>query len=1083
MIKPGFSKKKLLRPIRGRQSPISDDLISKFLTHVRSTPDKVAIMTTETSLTYKELYNEVVYWKTLFNQHLHTPIILCLERTPRMLAVLLALQWLEITYIPVDTSTPIERLRTIVDDSQAQALLYDSTKHPDYSDLACLQFDLSNIEQSLPITAKINKTQLIKKNTIAYIIYTSGSTGQPKGVAISRRALNNFLISMSSYFLNKEDDTLLAITTLAFDIAALELYLPLWQNKRVFLANQEQHKDPFHIKTILTNYPITLLQATPSMWKMLESVEWTGQADLVALCGGEPLTQTLAQSLLAKVADLWNMYGPTEATIWCSLKQIKQNEPITIGRPIDNTEMRVMDSSHKILPPYVKGELFIGGLSLAEGYINNSALTQTRFIPCKDALGGRLYRVGDLACTTENGEFIIFGRSDNQIKLHGYRIELEDIEARIQTFRGIQQCAVNVYQEQLIAYLCLAQPTDFSEIDLRNHLALYLPDYMIPNRIILLDQLPLSTSGKIDRKALSPPSSSASIHSNSELTELTVIHLSLIRIWAEELGVRTLGIHDNFFELGGHSLLAARIILKISQQMGKQIALNDFYYAPTIARFADVVEQTPIKTEAEIVKRKRRFTKGRWLPLNDFQLLLWISWIFAPDLKKFNIVARRRVQGPLNKRALDLALQLVFQKHEILSYTINRFYPAQKRQTKWSLQWIETSLFNDDEKVCESYLSKSFNDLFCHQLWRHDAPMVLAKLFYLRHDQIELQISMSHLISDENSIAIFFQDLSNAYLFYAQHTTLNARESFQSFNNYVLKQNDLYTQYENVDASFWRQYLQDARLFSFPEKYIVRNPKKQQFPFSTYLEIPEELLAKLRRFSAQNQVTLSDVLCAAISLSLLICCENEFSLSHKLFVNTVKSAREDSHFDNIIGCFLRIHPIKLDLSKGTTLVSLSKQAQRSAIETTEYQRASSLVKLASIGQLSEHKKSLPKFLLSLGINLFSKISQYIKLNNSVLRACLTLASMEHKNNFFININIQSSFFSENSTTEQTLFGVQPQTIPPQPYTVSPVEYVFDVSFLRDSYQNIPFIVISSNLIPAFRERFAKTLLEIIEQEN
>jgi amino acid adenylation domain-containing protein len=1074
-----YAKSKRLRPVRGKLTPVRDDLLAKFLENVKLSPDSIAVITSDTSLTYQQLYLEVIRWKTLFSRYLHGRTIICLQRTPRLISVLLALQWHGITYIPVDLSIPIERLRSIIEDSQAQALLYDSENQLDYSSLACQQFDLAKITLPSLVTNDVINSRLPRQNAIAYIIYTSGSTGKPKGVAVSRRAINNFLASMSRYFLKEEHALLLAITTIAFDIAALELYLPLWQRKTIFLANQEQHKDPFSLTTLLNSYPITLLQATPSMWKMLETVEWTGKSKLVALCGGEPLTQVLAQRLLTEVAELWNMYGPTEATVWCSLKRIQPNEPITIGRPIDNIEMRVMDASHHLLPPYVKGELFIGGLGLAEGYVNNQTLTKERFIACDDALNGRLYRVGDIACVTPDDEFIIFGRIDNQIKLHSYRIELEDIEAHILQIPSVRECATIVYNEQLITYLCLSEPTAFSEMELMNHLAATLPDYMLPKRVILLSKLPLSTSGKIDRKALPPPTMSTT-SGITEVTELTPIQLSLIRIWAEELNIPSVGIGDNFFELGGHSLLAARIALRISQQIGKQIAISDFYHAPTVAQFAEVVERAKDGKNVESIRKKRDFTNSSWLPLNDFQLMLWFSKIVEPSLKKFNVVARKRIQGPLNKIALDLALQFVFQKHEILSYTISRFYPMQKRKATWSLQWIETPLVDCDEGNSESYLAKSFDDLFYHQSWRTDAPMIAAKLFYLQDNQVELQISMSHLIADENSLAIFFHDLSNAYLFYAHHTTLNAKESLHPFKSYLVQEKDTIAKYAKIDSVFWKQYLQDAGLFYFPEKFIIQDMEKEQASFSTYLELPELVLIKLRKFCTKNQLTLNDALCAAVSLALVICCENDKEFPHKLVMNTVRSTRDDPEYDNVIGCFLRIHPIKLDLHEDKTLVGLSKQAQRSTLETTEFQRAASLVKLASIGQLPYRKGFLHAFLLSMITAIFSKLSRRAYLNAIILKACITLAFVKRKNAFLININILNNFFTDSSKQgKQSLFGRPNPTVPLHPYAINLVKNVFDVCFLRDNEQNKPFVVISSNLTVGFREYFGKTLLDIL----
>ena len=1069
-------KNKASQATHGVQTTVQDELIAKFLSHVHASPDRVAVMTTDGQLTYQQLYDDVMRWKVLFSERIHHRAVVCLERTPRLLSVLLVLQWLEITYIPVDTSMPVERLRAIIEDSEAQAFLYDIPHHPEYATLPCLCLELTDVLFESLTMDPVRQCCLPKQQAIAYIIYTSGTTGNPKGVAISRGALNNFLASMSRYFLKEDRAFLLAITTIAFDIAALELYLPLWQQKTVLIANQEQHKDPFCITALLNDYPITLLQATPAMWKMLDDVFWAGKSELVALCGGEALTQALAERLLTEVAELWNMYGPTEATVWCALKQIRPNEAITIGYPIDNIEMRVMDASHQILPPYVKGELFIGGLGLAEGYVNNAALTQSRFISCSNALGGRLYRVGDIACMTKEGEFIIYGRTDNQIKLHGFRIELEDIEAHIQTFKGIRECAVIVYHEQLVAYICLAARASFSEVALIAHLKAVLPDYMLPKRVLVLEKMPLTTSGKIDRRALPKPTQETIAYTDTEA--VTPLQLALIGIWAEVLALSTVGIHDNFFELGGHSLMAARIIAKIDQQIQKQITLHDFYHAPTILQLASIVSDASYDRQASGGNNYNAFPSTRWHPLNDFQLSLWLSHVFVPNLKQINLVERKRVQGPLNKMALDLALQLVFQKHEGLSYTFNRLYPAQKRRTKRPLRWIESSLPGSDDLDREMALTASFEELKGHHPWSAQHPMIIAKLFYLEKDQVELQIGMPHLIADVNSFVIFFQDLSNAYLFYANHTSLHTKESFQPFKSYALQQSELFTKYGDVDTLFWKHYLQDAGLFPFPDKYVVKDIAKKQIPFSTYIEIPRPLIAKLRQFCIQNNVNLNDVLCGAVALSLLSCSEKDITLPHKLLINTVKSTRDDPDYDDVIGCFLRFHPIKLDLKEGSTLPSLAKEAQRSTIETTEYQRASSLIKLASIGQVPTRQKSLKTVLISWASTVLSRVSKRFNIDPTLMKACTTLASFDRQNHFLVNVNILSNFVEDESKiSNNLLFDAPCQPIPLYPYDISNVDYVFDVCFLVDSSQNTPFLVISSNLTPAFREQFGRTMLD------
>jgi amino acid adenylation domain-containing protein len=1085
MPKLNSLKSELLQPVRGKQTDVKDDLIAVFLKNVASKPESIAIITTSTSLTYQQLYVEVTSWKALFSQQLHDRVVVCLERTPRVFSVLLALQWLEIAYIPVDPSLPIERLRRIIEDSQAQAILYDAPHHEhDYASLPCLQLDLANIERPVLSMQEATYTCSLKPESIVYIIYTSGSTGSPKGVAISRRALNNFLTSMSEYFLIEDRAFLLAITTIAFDMAALELYLPLWQQKTIFFANQEEHKDPLHINNILNNHPITLLQATPAMWKLLDDVGLTAKSNLVALSGGEPLTVALAQRLLSKVSELWNMYGPTEATVSCAIKQIKQDEPITIGRPINNMEMCVMDPSHRILPPDVKGELFVGGLGLAEGYVNDEAMTQSRFIPYADVLGGRLYAVGDIACATSDGEFIMFGRCDNQIKLHGYRIELEDIEAHIQTILGIRECAVIAFEEQLIAYLCPADVSQFSENALMSQLAVELPQYMVPNRIIYLEKLPLTSNGKVDRKALPRPCI-ATTKVRSDAAILTPTQSALLSIWTAELDHSSIGINDNFFELGGHSLIAVRIVAKISRQLEKQIDLKAFYQAPTILQLAEIIEKSNENQPVDFERKNALLKPGRRLPLNDFQLMLWISMVFEePKLKNISVVDRRRVQGPLNKEALDLALKRVCQKQGIFSYAINRFYPSQKKQIKQVVKWTETSLPDCDPRTTESLLKASLDELYYNTSWLTSKVMIIAKLFYLNDGNIELQVGMSHLIADEESLEIFFQELSSAYLYYEKDSILEVDDSPHPIISYTVHQNEVFARYGEIDAIFWKHYLEDTSFFSFPEKYIIKNVENDLPSSSSYIEIDESILTKLRAFCSLHYVNVSDVLTAAVGMSLKMCCEPVTTSQHKLFINTVKSTRDDPHFDNVIGCFLRVHPIKLDISQhDITLANLSKQAQLSSLETTEHQRASSLVKLASIGHLPRSKKLVKRFLIPIVLALCSRILKRGHINTTLISACKVLSAVDRQKGFVINVNILNNFFlNSNQAGEKSLLGVPCQAVPMHSYHASVVQYVFDVCFLRDSHKNIPFVVVSSNLTPAFRQLFGKTLLRILQHE-
>lgn len=1067
-----------IMPIRGELIPISDDLITRFIKHANTSPNKIAIMTTEESITYQQLYLDVIYWKTQLIDRQGQISIICLERSPLLITLLLAMQWLGIPYIPVDPAIPIERLRTIIEDSQAQALIYDTSKHPDFASLPCALLDVAHMA-SQPISTPSSTSYEPKQTGVAYIIYTSGTTGKPKGVTIPRLALHNFLTSMSTYFLQEEHALGLAVSSISFDVSVLELYLPIWQQKTIFLANQMQYKDPIYLAEILNHYPITFIATTTAFWSMLLNLEWKCQPDLVALCGGEPLPPLLAKHILAKVGALWNLYGPTEATVCCALKQILPNEPITIGHPIHNMEMRVMDTEHRILPPYVKGELFIGGIGLAEGYMYNSDLTHSKFIPCQDALLGRLYQTGDLACTTAEGEFIVFGRTDNQIKLHGYRIELEEIEAQIQGFRGIQECAVTVDREQLIVYICLTPPTPFIEADFIQHLAHHLPEYMLPKRIILLEKLPKTLSGKIDRKSL--PSPEIAMSTATTTVQLTPIQRVLSLIWSEELALETVGIYDNFFELGGHSLLATRIIVKIAQQLGKQISLDDLYQAPTIEQFAKIIEQAqPVAEKNTIIPTHVDRTT---LPLQDFQLMYWLCRFLEPQFRNINTVARKRFQGTINKNALDLAFQLVLQNQDAFSYHVHLLYPLQTLCTHPSIQFrrcVSTDLRNLPDETLEAFLTQQYEDMFYKKKWRVKRPWISAYLYQIKHDQVELQVCISHMIADEHSISLFFQELSNAYLFFTQHATLHTHDASQ-YKQYIVQQTHTMQTHAKTDASFWEKYLQDAGSFHFPKQYIMPNKN----PALTHIPLSESFLLKLQQFSMQHQLGLNNVICAAISLSLLQSCDNDLRcVPHKLCIFNLKSTRDIPQYDHTIGCFLRLDTLKLDLHNQSTLLSLAKQAQQSTHETALYQRSSHLIKASAIGavyQQASHQKFFTKFFVGILLKMIAKYFPQLQLNKNTIKAYQTLAAANRTQQFSINVNIHNSFLAHLiDKSSSTLFGLPNQEIPPHSELTRILKYNLDVTLHRNNDQNRPFLMISANLIPEFQKRFGETLISIIE---
>ena len=423
----------------------------------------------------------------------------------------------------------------------------------------------------------------------AYMIYTSGSTGQPKGVAVPHRAVVNFLASMAHTPGLAADDRLVAVTTLSFDIAVLELLLPLAVGARVVLADAAQVHDPHALRALIAREHATVMQATPTLWRMLLDAGWRRPDDVPhfkALVGGEALPAALAERLLAGGVELWNMYGPTETTVWSSVWRVSApRDGISIGRPIDNTDIQVRDADGQLCPIGVPGELCIGGVGVTLGYHQRDELTADRFPPDVDshAPDARFYRTGDLGRWRHDGWLEHLGRLDRQVKLRGLRIELGEIEAALRDHAAVAEAVVATHAQReddvrLVAYVVPRGEAPDPTV-LRDHLRTRLPEYMLPQHVVTLDALPLLPNGKIDRQAL--PAPHVEVHAATRAIRVapsTPAERGIAEVWCELLGIDTVDLRDNFFDLGGHSLLAMRAVMTIRERFGWEIQPPRFVY-------------------------------------------------------------------------------------------------------------------------------------------------------------------------------------------------------------------------------------------------------------------------------------------------------------------------------------------------------------------------------------------------------------------------------------------------------------------------------------------------------------------------
>ncbi|HEX2206854.1 MAG TPA: amino acid adenylation domain-containing protein, partial [Longimicrobium sp.] len=559
------------------------------------TPHALAVTGAGEALTYAELEDRA---NRLAHHLLRNGVVrgemvaISMERAPSLLVAMLAVWKAGAAYVPIDPAYPEDRRAYMLADSGASVVLADSASVDEIAagDARVVivdRLDLAAEAASAPSVA-------VDADDLAYVIYTSGSTGRPKGVMVPHGGVVNFLASMSRKPGMAADDVLAAVTSLSFDIAVLELLLPLTAGARVVIATREEAMDAPRLMTLLAESGVTVMQATPATWRMLVQAGWDGDARLAILSGGEALQADLARELLPRGRGLWNLYGPTETTIWSAVDRVESAESIFLGHPIANTQLYVLDAALRPCPLGVPGELFIGGDGVVRGYLRRPSLTAERFVPDPFASesGARMYRTGDRVRRKADGALEFLGRIDFQVKVRGFRIELGEIEAALADHPAVRQAVAVVREDapgdaRIVAYVVpdgAAPSTD----ELRQMLGKRLPDYMVPSAFVSLDAMPLTPNGKVDRKALPAPdwSADADYEAPRTATEQT-----LAALWCELLDVDRVGRTDGFFALGGHSLRAARLAARVRGVFSIEMPLRAVFEHAPLAELAAEIDR------------------------------------------------------------------------------------------------------------------------------------------------------------------------------------------------------------------------------------------------------------------------------------------------------------------------------------------------------------------------------------------------------------------------------------------------------------------------------------------------------------
>ncbi|QMS92432.1 NcpA [Nostoc edaphicum CCNP1411] len=932
-----------------------------FEEQVERTPDAVAVVFENEQLTYHELNcraNQLAHYLQSLGVSADVLVGICVERSLEMVVGLLGILKAGGAYVPLDPEYPQDRLSFILKDAQVSVLL---TQQHLVEKLPECQAQLVSLDTNWQFISQLpqgNSITNVQASNLAYVIYTSGSTGQPKGVQISHTAVSNFLSAMQQRPGITKQDTLLAITTISFDIAALEIFLPITVGACLVIARRDVTLDERELFDLLVKSKATIMQATPATWRLLLDSNYQF-SDLKILCGGEALPWDLVSKLLARSASLWNLYGPTEATIWSSIYQLESSESlISIGRPIDNTQIYILDQNLQLVPIGVPGELHIGGAGLAKGYLNRPELTQEKFIPNpfedsaalasprasaggrgQEAGGSRLYKTGDLARYLPDGNIEYLGRIDNQVKIRGFRIELGEIEATLSQHPHVQASCVIAREDtpgdkRLVGYIVPQPQVTLTISELRSNLKKKLPDYMVPSAIVILESLPLTPNGKIDRRALPAPEPS------SELLEKYVAPRSPIEeilalIWQQVLKVELVGRHDNFFELGGHSLLATQLISRVRSSLKVELPLRSLFAAPTIAELSHNIQQLQQQDLELAALPILRRAENAETPLSYAQQRLWFLDQFEPNSGSYNIPFGLRLVGTLNVVALEQSLIEIIHRHEALRTNFitvdGQATQIIQTQPNWSVAVVDLKHLplTEQETAAQKLVQQQAFEPFDLE----SEALIRATLIVLSETEQWLLVCMHHVVSDGWSIGVFVQELQALYNAYSQGQPSPLLPLPIQYADFAIWQRQwLQGEVLQSQLSYWEQQLANAPTFlSLPTDRP--RPAVQTFN-GAYQEfaLSSELTQRLLQLSQQQGVTLFMTLLAAYNTLLY-----RYTGQTDILVGTPIANRDRTEIEGLIGFFVNTLVMRTDLSENPSFNELLPRIREMALSAYAHQ--------------------------------------------------------------------------------------------------------------------------------------------------
>lgn len=930
LIHPDEQRRMILDWNATRVTRPAASLPELFAESARRWPHETALRFNDVSLSYSALSDQVcrmAHQLRSLGIGAGQRVAVALERGPSLVAALLAVLECSAAYVPIDPQHPLDRRLHVVRDVTASALIVHGTTdlaEPLQTELTIV--DLANTHNwSEPLCNSDARPPA--QHDLAYVIYTSGTTGLPKGVMVEHASVVNLLLAMRDTLSVVAGDRVLALTTVGFDIAALELFLPLIAGGCIVLADRDAAVDPSKLAALISTECVDVMQATPTTWRMLLDSGWRGIPSIRALCGGEALPGGLAAKIVEKVGALWNVYGPTETTIWSTAQRVDAMEiddvdaTVCIGTPLANTQSYVLDSNAELVPVGAIGELYLGGTGLARGYVGLDALTQERFVANPFFVEGCLYRTGDLVYRDRDGRLHHVGRTDAQVKLNGYRIELEEIEARLVTHCAVLEAVVTLRRDaagyaRLVAYyvatIGLVDSVEDRTETLRSHLLAFLPSYMVPEVFVALERLPVSPNGKIDRIALPDPVLTA--RSGHEAPR-GGMESAVAAVWSDLLDGRTIDRRDNFFRLGGHSLLAVRVAARLRQVLGVDVNVVDLFVYPTLEAFAAVVARAEKAAMPPLVT----VTRDNLQQLSSAQQRLWfVAQANSAASRAYHMPIVLNLRGNLDRVALERSVSAIVTRHEAL----RTVFPAREGRPVQHVVAAEdvrvrvrvAELLEASETEIEAAIVDEVDRAFDLQM---DLP-VRVMLLRSAPDVHVAVFTIHHIACDGWSLALFLRELEAHYRAVLHRSVAELPELVVQYADFSAWERAAQTTTRFARTKlYWAQRLSGApELFELPTDRP--RPATQDFSGSFVdCELGRALTDGLNQLAERCGATLFvTVLAGWVALLARLSGARDF------VVGTPTANRDSSEIEHLIGFFANALALRFELAHDPTVVEL-----------------------------------------------------------------------------------------------------------------------------------------------------------------